>query len=541
MNFILEPKKFRILVADDEYAYLDLFEEVLASDGPMSFELVTCGRAVEAVQSVKKSIEQNHPFAVAFLDIRMPSGPDGLWAAKQIRDMDPHIEIVIITAYSDYAPIEIISNVPPAHKLIYMQKPFCLREIHHFAYALSSKWQNELNWLKINDKMEAVVEARTKALSNANEQLKREVFKHKQTAELLKVSEEKHRQLFINESDAVMIFDAETNRFEDANPAALTLFGYSKEQFLNLDVEDVSAEKDTTKIAMQSIKSSNPFSKYVSQCQFKKKDNTVFPGEIYAGIYFSNGRGKVIGAVRDITDRLRAEEGLHILSANLLSAQEKERKQIAMELHDDFGQILNVLKLNLRHIFNKLTNDQENLKNECEKSIRYVKQVLEKVRRLSHGLTPTTLDDLGLSTALNALIRDFARHSKIKISCDFDDIDNLFSSMDQLIIYRVFQEALMNIQNHSKADHVVLIAKNDSDNISFIIEDNGKGFDVKQLYSKALHEYGLGLASMRERVRMLNGHLDISSRLSQGTKIVFNIPFMKGEKKSESLPGSAGR
>lgn len=413
MKGLHDSNKFRVLVADDENAYLDLFREVLSFDGPMSFELTTCVRADEAVNYVKKSIEQDQPFAVAILDIRMPPGPDGLWAARRIRDMDPHIEIMIITAYLDYAPQEMISNVPPAHKLIYMQKPFQLREIHHFAYALCSKWQHERNWLKIKERMDGLVAERTKDLSVAIEQLKQEAFGHKQTAELLK----------------------------------------------------------------------------------------------------------------------EAEEGLHLLSANLLNAQEKERKEIAMELHDDFGQILNVLKLNFRYILNKLPKDQDSLKNECVKSIQHVGRLTEKVRRLSHGLTPSTLDDLGLSAALNALIRDFSDYSRIRISCDFEDVDNLFSSMAQLGIYRIFQEALTNIHKHSKAENVSVASKKEKRNISFMIEDNGIGFDMAMVDSNVSGKSSLGLASMKERVRMLDGSIEICSRLLEGTKIVFRIPVKDFGKK----------
>ena len=519
---------FRILVADDEYEYLDLFRQALSLiTGIMSFELVSCDHADDAVYSVKKSIEQNRPFAVAFLDIRMPSGHDGLWAARQIREMDPHIEIVIISGYSDYTPQEIVSYIPPVHKLIYMQKPFRLYEIHHFAHALSTKWLQELNWLTIHENMERLVKERTKELSAANERLEREAFKHQQTAATLKESEEKYRELFTNESDAVMIFDAETNRFEDANPAALALFGYSKEEFVQLAIQDISTEKGEAKIDIEKITGNDSRSGFSPRRQFQKKDGGVFPGEIYAGIFLSNGRKKVIGAVRDITERLITEEKLRYLSVSLLTAQEKERKQIAMELHDDFGQTLSVLKLNLRNIMSRLSRDQKKLKNECENSILYVNQVLEKVRRLSHGLTPSTLDDLGLTVALKGLIRDFSMNSGITFSCKLKGIDKLFSSMAQLIIYRVFQEALTNIHSHSGADRVSITARKGKRDVSFAIEDNGEGFDTQQVETRAPYMSGLGLTSMRERVRMLGGHLEIESRLSKGTRIAFAIPFMK--------------
>ena len=123
-------------------------------------------------------------------------------------------------------------------------------------------------------------------------------------------SEEKYRQLFENESDAVMIFDAETLRFEDANRATLDLYGYSKEEFLTLTVADISAEKDKTRVAVKNLKSGEIGGKYVPLRYFKKKDGSVFPGEINAGDFISKGRKKIIGAVRDITERVNAQEKL---------------------------------------------------------------------------------------------------------------------------------------------------------------------------------------------------------------------------------------
>ena len=126
----------------------------------------------------------------------------------------------------------------------------------------------------------------------------------------LRESEEKYRELFENESDAVMIFDAETLRFEDANRATLDIYGYSKEEFLTLTVAEVSAEKEKTRVAVKKIKDEESGSQYVPLRYFRRKDGSVFPGEIKAGNFISKGRKKIIGAVRDITERMNAQQDL---------------------------------------------------------------------------------------------------------------------------------------------------------------------------------------------------------------------------------------
>jgi len=132
----------------------------------------------------------------------------------------------------------------------------------------------------------------------------------KQAEEALRESEEKYRQLFENESDAVVIFDEETKAFEDANQAALRFFGYSEDEFLTLTVQDISAEKEKTEIAVERIIKGEPDAEYIPLRMFRRKDGMVVPGEISAGTFVSGGRKKIIGAVRDITRRIRAEQAV---------------------------------------------------------------------------------------------------------------------------------------------------------------------------------------------------------------------------------------
>jgi signal transduction histidine kinase len=294
---------------------------------------------------------------------------------------------------------------------------------------------------------------------------------------------------------------------------------------MGLTVEDISAEKTKTKAAVEKIKSGDPKSKYISLRYFKKKNGVIFPGEIYAGTFISNESIKVIGAVRDISKRMQAEDAIRKLSFSLLAAQEMERKRIALELHDDLGQTLAFLKLQLENIQNKLPETQGKLKAEFNNLLKNAAEIIEKIRKLSHGLSPSILDDLGLTISLQSLADDFSQYSRINIRKDIANIDRLFSPIDKITIYRIFQEIFTNIEKHAEADHVKIIVKKYQDNVSFQIEDNGKGFDFKKVELKYLNEIGLGLASMEERVRMLGGRFEIQSRLKEGTILHFTIPF----------------
>jgi diguanylate cyclase (GGDEF)-like protein len=168
------PTPIRVLVVDDEPEIREAYRQVLcesevnlemtgfhelrsrlfrknpaealrraAARAATSFEPVFCEQATQAVAAVKESLARNEPFAVVFLDVRMPPGPDGVWAATQIRELDPAIEIVICTAYSDADPGEIGGFVPPEDKLSYLQKPFHPHEVRQMSIALGSKWRAE--------------------------------------------------------------------------------------------------------------------------------------------------------------------------------------------------------------------------------------------------------------------------------------------------------------------------------------------------------------------------------------------------------------
>jgi DNA-binding NarL/FixJ family response regulator len=209
------PLPPRILIVDDEQNVLDAYRQVLASrpqeitanvtrldelesklfststqDSSLPiFDLCLCRQGQEAITAIKESISTNSPFAVAFLDIRMPPGPDGVWTATQIRALDPLINIVIVTAYSDISPNKINQQVQPPDRLLYMQKPFHTHEIQQFALALSAKWQAEKKLLTSNLQLDQLVQERTSELTLAIEALESSNQKYRETAKRLQKME----------------------------------------------------------------------------------------------------------------------------------------------------------------------------------------------------------------------------------------------------------------------------------------------------------------------------------------------------------------
>jgi two-component system sensor histidine kinase UhpB len=236
-------------------------------------------------------------------------------------------------------------------------------------------------------------------------------------------------------------------------------------------------------------------------------------------------------AMTDITALREAEEKLRFLTTKLLTTQENERKRLAAELHDELGHALLAMKLHVSTIQKKMPPEQEELKAEIQAQIGYLHEVIQEVRRLYHDLSPGDLEDLGLTKALRTLINDFAGHfPQINWQVDLVDLEGLFSLPAQTIIYRTFQEALTNIGKHAHPTFVTISSQKEYDQVRFMVEDNGNGFNVEVLRSRGTGR-GLGLVAMEERLKLVEGSFQIQSREQEGTRLSFTIPTLPAEEK----------
>jgi signal transduction histidine kinase len=164
--------------------------------------------------------------------------------------------------------------------------------------------------------------------------------------------------------------------------------------------------------------------------------------------------------------------------------------------------------------------------------IGYINEVSENVRRLSRDLSPAILEDLGFLAAIRRLADGFAKQFDVKVSPDAADTEDLFSKEAQIIAYRIIQECFTNIAKHSQAKNVsVEIGKRDGQ-LVFRVEDDGSGFNVKEVLDRDSIEKGLGLTAMLERARMLRGSCDIQSQEGVGTIVTCTIPIDDGESRA---------
>ncbi len=349
--------------------------------------------------------------------------------------------------------------------------------------------------------------------------------------EALRESEQKYRSLMDGASDAIVLMDT-AGRITKVNRRVEELLGYSEEELLGLKYPQIHPPQKLDHVRETFANILATGTGPLHECIVMRKDGTLVPADISHIMVEYGGQRVIQTVIRDVTERKRAgealrdsEQKLRLLASQLLTVQEKERHRVSRELHDELGQALTVLKIHLVAIENKLRRDQQGLKLKCERLLGYIDAVIENVRRLSWDLSPSILEDLGLSSSLRYLVQEICRNNRMLYEMVMDEIDNLFSPEVRINIYRIFQESLTNVVRHAQASRIDVEIKKQADRVTFLLKDNGKGFDLKEARSRSLEKRGLGLTTMQERALMAEGSLSLASQAGQGTEVVLTIPL----------------
>ena len=208
------------------------------------------------------------------------------------------------------------------------------------------------------------------------------------------------------------------------------------------------------------------------------------------------------------------KEKLRTLAERLENRFEKQRKEIASELHDDVGQKMVLLKMKISQLN---LNDKNGLYNDFE-------NVYGRIRELSHMLKPAEIDELGLKFSVQTLVNKVSNDSKLEGYFSYLGEEEKFHPEIELCIYRIVQEALTNILKHAEASEFSIQLVNDNNELELIISDDGKGIPQQYFKSKDLKNYGIGLFGMQERVNNINGTIKINSAPMEGTSIIIKVP-----------------
>ena len=221
----------------------------------------------------------------------------------------------------------------------------------------------------------------------------------------------------------------------------------------------------------------------------------------------------------------RSREDLRALAGQLLTAQEEDRRRISRDLHDDINQRLAMLSMDLRRMETEQFHDLEPLRDEIRLVSDGLTAVSDDVRQMAYRFHPSILDDLGLVKAVRRLVDDFSARTGIQSTYVHQDPVTAVPAEPTICIYRVVQESLSNIARHAQASHVEIELMCEEDVVSLSVRDNGMGFDARQGAQVSGH---LGLLSMKERVRLAKGTLEVESAPMHGTQIRVDIPLGPG-------------
>jgi PAS domain S-box-containing protein len=385
-----------------------------------------------------------------------------------------------------------------------------------------------------HDEMISQLSSVVEELSVTGEELSQQAEELRVTRDELAVQRQHYQDLFDSAPDGYLVTD------KDGNIAECNLAGAD---MLNVDRKYVVGKPLSVFVAGVDQKL---FSKRLDdlinnkdagadnwELVMQPRNRTAFQALIIAKVMQeSKGAGKLRWLIHDISKRHELEEQRRWLLGRLVSAHEEERTRIARELHDKMAQHLSALVMglqSLRKIGQKPVPVQE-----IERLQGIAEEIGREVRQIATELRPAALDDLGLVKALSNYVQEWSAQSGVPVSfhqSGFGHGEPSLSSQIKTAVYRIVQQALINIAQHAKAGHVSVVLEQRIDHLLVIIEDDGVGFVVDDVMRRGSTRGALGLIGMRERAALLGGTLEIESKLKAGTTVFVRIPVSDDKKK----------
>ncbi|MDP3774649.1 MAG: PAS domain S-box protein, partial [Gemmatimonadales bacterium] len=317
----------------------------------------------------------------------------------------------------------------------------------------------------------------------------KDVTERRRAEQALRESEERYRTLFETATDAVYI-TTRSGRLLDANDAAAELWGGPREELLRLNVTELYADPRDRERFVEEIERQGVVRNL--EIRARHRDGTVRDC-LVSGSARRAADGTVVGyqgVAHDITGRKRAEDmvrasrdRLRALAVELHSVYEADRTAIAREIHDEFGQALTGLKMDLTWLVDRCASGPKEVPERLGTMLELVDRSVEAVRRLAAHLRPAVLDDLGIAAAIEWLSEDFAKHSGIECGCDVPSAEPPLGPDRATAVFRIAQEALTNVARHSGARHVEIAFTATDEGIGLEVRDDGKGITEDQVAS----------------------------------------------------------
>ena len=349
-----------------------------------------------------------------------------------------------------------------------------------------------------------------------------DITERKQAEDALHASEEKFHSVFRDAGVGMVIVSLE-GRFLSANAAFCEILGYTEEELLQKTVESVTLAEDwpsfSRKLA-ETLEGGTSFQRIEKHC-LHKSGRVVTTESSASLIRGANGEPRYfVGEVLDISQRKLAEDALSSVSRRLIEAHEEERTRIARELHDDINQRIALLVGNLQNAMQSLSAEGAASRG-MEEACQLAADLGDDIQALSHRLHSSKLEYLGLVAAARSFCKERSQLQRVEVDFHTQGVPREMPHEIALCLFRVLQEALQNAVKHSGARHFRVSLTSSTNEIELIVHDSGIGFEPEE----ALKGRGLGLTSMKERLKLVDGRLSIESTPQAGTIIHARVPL----------------
>jgi PAS domain S-box-containing protein len=361
----------------------------------------------------------------------------------------------------------------------------------------------------------------------------RDTSTHRELEALRRSSELKHRLLFEASHDALMTLTPPSWRFSGANQAAISLFGAaSQAELLGFEPWGISPEFQSDGVssadkALKMIEIAMSTGSHFFEWLHQHMDGTTFFAEVLLTRIDLGSEVFIQATVRDITNRRQAENALREsqqllreLAAQSAASREAELKHVAREVHDELGQILSAVRMDVSLLRMQFGEKNPELLGKIQDMKVLVDKAIQGVRDVTVNLRPPALD-MGLVPALTWLCNDYNSRNKATCSLNLIDDPNELTETQTVVIFRIVQESLTNVTRHAAATRVEIILKRSGGGIDIAVRDDGDGFDTEHKSAKK----SFGLLGMKERALAVNGRVNVVSSPGNGTAISVYIPF----------------
>ncbi|MFC1992178.1 PAS domain S-box protein, partial [Chloroflexota bacterium] len=349
----------------------------------------------------------------------------------------------------------------------------------------------------------------------------RDIPKRNGISELTSIGRERSYTIINAMLDGVGWFDA-NGVLIDCNPALCQMTGFSREELIGCGeprpywpLEEYQNIHNVLQRSMQ-----GEVGDY--ELTFMRKNGERFPA-ISSVCWLKHGDTvSCFAVVKDITELKRLRESMQFYISQTTRAREEERKRIARDLHDETLQSLASLCLEIEAIISGKELSQIDIQKLIELQDR-VRSIMQGVRHFCHELRPDILDRLGLVSAIELLTNELNNKMKINVDIEVSGEEQRLSGEEELVLFRIAQEALNNVWRHSQATEVLIRLKFSSSEVELIITDNGSGFKLPKVVSYLANEGKLGLIDMQERARLIRARFSVTSKIGTGTKVAIKI------------------